>query len=436
MVTWYSLAIKRARAMQSHQSEASLQSTSISGKFESIPSSATNDGAKKIRLMSLDALRGFDMFWILGGEGIFAGLFLLTGWAGWNWFDAQMHHSQWHGFTFYDVIFPLFIFLSGVALGLSPKRLDKLPMKQRLPIYRHAAKRLGLLILLGVLYNHGWGTGMPADPDSVRFASVLARIGFAWFIGAMLVWHTSLRTQIIVAISILIGYGLVQLYLPYPELIQTPELLQSTVNQTNQLFARFTAENSLNAYVDSILLPGAAYQNRALDPEGVLSTLPAVVNGLIGVFVGHYIVKPQQPKFGLSGEWLKVSTMLVIGLLLLGLGWLLDVIIPVNKDLWTSSFVLVTSAWSMILLALFYAIVDVFKWQKWSFIFVVIGTNAIIIYIASSLMNWQYLANSLFGGLISAAPSDWQQLLLILSLLAVQWFILLWLYQRKIFIRI
>lgn len=115
----------------------------------------------KVRLKSLDALRGFDMFWILGGEAIFAALIVLTGWGGLHWFDKQMHHSTWHGFTFYDLIFPLFIFLSGVALGLSPKRLDKLPMHQRMPLYKHAVKRLLLLLLLGVIYNHGWGTGAP-----------------------------------------------------------------------------------------------------------------------------------------------------------------------------------------------------------------------------------------------------------------------------------
>ena len=374
----------------------------------------------KPRLMSLDALRGFDMFWILGGEGLFAALLVLTGWSGWQWFDGQMHHSQWHGFTFYDVIFPLFIFLSGVALGLSPKRLDKLPFSQRTPIYRHAFKRLGLLILLGVLYNHGWGTGTPVDPEQVRYASVLARIGFAWFIGAMLVWHTSLRTQIISAFAILIGYGLLQLFMPFP----------------NGQAGQFTQSGSINAYIDTLFLPGISYQNRALDPEGILSTLPAVVNGLIGVFVGQYLVKQQQALNKLSGEWVKVITLLLVGALLIGLGWLVDMIIPVNKDLWTSSFVLVTSGWSMVFLAIFYGIVDVLKWQKWSLVFVVIGTNAIIIYLASSLMNWQYFAQSLFGGVVNAAPASWQQLLSVMSLLAVQWLALLWLYQRKIFIRI
>ncbi|MBP7664159.1 MAG: DUF5009 domain-containing protein [Shewanella sp.] len=369
----------------------------------------------KPRLMSLDALRGFDMFWILGGEALFGGLLILTGWAGWQWGDEQMHHSQWHGFHFYDLIFPLFIFLSGVALGLSPKRLDKLPMKDRLPVYRHGIKRLFLLLLLGILYNHGWGTGAPADPEKIRYASVLGRIAFAWFFAALLVWHTSLRTQVIVALGILLGYGAMQLWLPFPG------------GQAGVL----SPTESINAYVDSILLPGVSYQGRTPDPEGLLSTIPAIVNALAGVFVGHFIVK-SHPK----GEWVKVGLLAVAGGACLALGWLLDLIIPVNKELWTSSFVLVTSGWSMILLAAFYALVDVLKWQKVAFFFVVIGSNAIIIYLASSLVDWKYIAQSVFGGLMMALPESAQALAAVISLLAVQWLVLYWMYRRNIFVRI
>lgn len=369
----------------------------------------------KPRLMSLDALRGFDMFWILGGEALFGGLLILTGWAGWQWGDEQMHHSQWHGFQFYDLIFPLFIFLSGVALGLSPKRLDKLPMSGRLPVYRHGIKRLFLLLLLGILYNHGWGTGAPADPEKLRYASVLGRIAFAWFFAALLVWHTSLRTQVTVALGILLGYGAMQLWLPFPG------------GQAGVL----SPTESINAYVDSMLLPGISYQGRTPDPEGLLSTIPAIVNALAGVFVGHFIVK-SHPK----GEWVKVGLLAVAGGACLALGWLLDLIIPVNKDLWTSSFVLVTSGWSMLLLAVFYALVDVLKWQKAAFFFVVIGTNAIIIYLASSLVDWKYIAQSVFGGLVMALPENAQALAAVISLLAVQWLVLYWMYRRNIFVRI
>ncbi|MEL4428175.1 transmembrane glucosamine N-acetyltransferase NagX [Shewanella mangrovisoli] len=390
------------------------------------PGSITNTGVNaqeaaakkrqsKPRLMSLDALRGFDMFWILGGEALFGALLMLTGWAGWQWGDTQMHHSEWNGFRFYDLIFPLFIFLSGVALGLSPKRLDKLPMQERMPVYRHGIKRLFLLLLLGILYNHGWGTGAPADPDKVRYASVLGRIAFAWFFAALLVWHTSLRTQVLVALGILVVYGAVQLWLPFPG------------GQAGVL----SPTESINAYVDSLLLPGVSYQGRTPDPEGVLSTLPAVVNALAGVFVGHFIVK-SHPK----GEWAKVGLLSVAGGVCLALGWLLDGVIPVNKELWTSSFVLVTSGWSMLLLALFYALVDVLKWQKLAFIFVVIGTNAIIIYLASSIVDWKYIAQSVFGGVIAALPENAQPFGAVIGLLTVQWLVLYWMYRRNIFVRI
>ena len=375
----------------------------------------TTSKANKPRLMSLDALRGFDMFWIIGGEGLFAAMFALTGWAGWQIAAGQMLHSQWHGFTLYDLIFPLFIFLSGVALGLSPKRLDKLPLQQRAPLYRHAIKRLALLISLGVLYNHGWGTGVPLDPEQVRFSSVLARIGFAWFFAAFLVWHTSLRTQIITAIGLLVGYSLLLCFMPFP----------------GGQAGIFTMDGSINAYIDGLLRPGIAYQNRPLDPEGVLSTIPAVVNALIGVFVGQFIVKPH-PK----GDWAKVLIMTASGLVLLLLGWLLNPIIPVNKDLWSSSFVLVTSGWSLLFLALFYAVIDVLKWQKWAFVFVVIGTNAIIVYLGSSLIDWHYITRSVFGGVIQAFPDLAQQLVSVIGFITVQWLILLWMYRRKIFIRI
>lgn len=379
---------------------------------------ATPTGATRVskpRLMSLDALRGFDMFWILGGEALFAALLILTGWAGWQWGDDQMHHSQWHGFRLYDLIFPLFIFLSGVALGLSPKRLDKLPMVERRPVYHHAIKRLFLLLALGVLYNHGWGTGIPAEPEQVRYASVLGRIAFAWFFAALLVWHTDLRTQVYVALGILVAYSAMQLWLPFPH--GSAGVLSPT--------------ESINAYVDTHFLPGITYQNRAVDPEGLLSTIPAIVNALAGVFVGHFIVKPHA-----KGEWAKVAVLFLVGLACLGLGWLLDSVIPVNKELWTSSFVLVTSGWSMMLLALFYGLVDVLKWHKAAFFFVVIGTNAIIIYLASSLVDWKYISQSIFGGLIAAAPTDAQPLAAVVSLLAVQWIVLYWMYRRNIFVRI
>ncbi|PKG57048.1 DUF5009 domain-containing protein [Shewanella sp. GutDb-MelDb] len=379
------------------------------------PQACSNEKKQKVRLKSLDALRGFDMFWILGGEAIFAALVLLTGWSGFKWLDTQMHHSPWHGFTFYDLIFPLFIFLSGVALGLSPKRLDKLPMRERMPLYQHGIKRLALLLLLGMVYNHGWGTGFPMALGDIRYASVLGRIAFAWFFCALLVWHTSLRTQVIFTVAILVGYSLLQLF-PFLTLDNS---------------GAFTATGSINAAIDSLLLPGVIYQDAAVDPEGILSTIPAVVNGLFGVFVGHFIVKSH-----VKGEGFKVAVMTTLGLALLGIGWLISPIIPVNKTLWTSSFVLVTSGWSLLLLALFYGVIDVMRLSRWAFPFIVIGCNAIVIYLATSIVNWQYTADSLFGGVIKWFPVSAQSLIAVIALLLVQWLVLYWMYKRSIFIKV
>lgn len=158
---------------------------------------------------------------------------------------------------------------------------------------------------------------MPAAADEVRYASVLGRIAFAWFFAAMLVWHTSLRTQLIVAAAMLFGYAAMQLWLPVP----------------GGSAGDLTLAGSINAYVDTHLLPGVSYQNRPMDPEGILSTLPAVINALAGVFTGHFIVKAH-PK----GEWAKVAILALAGGVTLALGWLADFIIPVNKELCNQQF--------------------------------------------------------------------------------------------------
>ncbi|AUJ69722.1 transmembrane glucosamine N-acetyltransferase NagX [Pseudoalteromonas sp. NC201] len=375
----------------------------------------TNNKPK--RLASLDALRGMDMFWILGGQSIFAALFVLTGWQGWKAFEAHTLHSPWHGFTFYDLIFPLFIFLSGVAMGLSPKRIDHLTFNERKPFYLKALKRLLLLCAFGVLYNHGWGTGIPMDPDGVRYASVLGRIAFAWFFCALLVWHTSLRTLAYVGVGILIFYWVLLCFIPVPG------------GQAGDLSAN--GVGSWNAFIDTYLLPGISYQNRPVDPEGVLSSLPAIVNAIAGVFAGRAIANAQT-----QGEWKTVGILAGSGVLVLALGWLWDMQFPVNKELWTSSFVLVTVGWSAILLAVFYAIVDVLSFQRWAYPFVIIGANSIIIYLASSLVSWTFISKSVFGGVIAAVPTAWQPLIAVFALLAVQLLVLHWMYKRRIFVSV
>lgn len=373
-----------------------------------------NQNAKKKRLLSIDALRGFDMFWIIGGEKFFAALFLITGWSFFHLATEQMEHSAWHGFTAYDLIFPLFIFLSGVSLGLAAKPLSQYPPEKAKSILIHGVKRLFMLILLGIVYNHGWGVGIPADLESIRYASVLGRIGISWFVAAMLVWFVSERIQWLVAIGLLVGYW----------------LLLSSVSLGGFGAGNYSAEGAINIWFDQHLLPGITYQNKLLDPEGILSNIASITNALIGVFVGRFLIKHIDTPVKL------ISWLFAIGIVLVLAGYAWGLVFPINKTLWTSSFVLVTVGYSILILSVFYTIVDVLKFATWATFFAVIGTNSIIVYLGSSIINWSYISKSLFGGFINIAPAGWAELMLFGGMVLLQWLVLYWLYCRKIFIKI
>lgn len=381
----------------------------MSKKIESVD----KNSAKK-RLLSIDALRGFDMFWILGGEKLFVALFIITGWSIFHWGDMQMKHSQWHGFTAYDLIFPLFIFLSGVSLGIAAKPLSSYPTDKAKSILRHGYKRLALLILFGVIYNHARGKGIPVSFDDVRFASVLGRIGISWFVAAMLVWYVSERTQWITTIAILIGYW----------------LLLQFVTLGGLGGGDFTADGAINVWFDQHFLPGTTYRNLPLDPEGLLSNVASIANALIGVFVGRFIIKHSAAPNTL------ILKLCSAGIALIALAYCWDIFFPINKTLWTSSFVLITAGWSILLLTLFYFLIDVLNRQLWAKFFAVIGMNSIVIYLASSLIDWKHTSHSIFGGLIKVMPSGWDDLVLFVGVLLIQWLILYWLYCRKIFIKV
>ena len=362
---------------------------------------------EKQRLLSLDALRGFDMFWIVGGAWLVFDLSKLTEWRFLEPVKIQLHHCRWDGFHFYDMIFPLFVFISGVTLGLSNKHFRELEPRERRRRYFHAFKRLFLLIFLCALYNraHGWG-----DFESFggpRYAGVLTRIAVAWFFGALIVWHFRLRGQAIIAAAILLGYWGLHAWYAHA----------------------FPGKGTVNAWVDSRYLPGFIL-GKSMDPEGILSSLPAIVNALFGAFAGRWLRSR-------AGTLKKAGLLFAAGAMLLALGWLWNGAFPVNKKLWTSSYVFVSCGWSAMLLAVFYLVIDGGKYGKvLGRPLAVLGANALLVYFAFTMVDWRYTSDRLFGGFIQWAPEAWWPLLRDAGVVMLEWTILAGLYRRKIFIRI
>jgi len=287
---------------------------------------------KTERLKSLDALRGFDMFWICGGEVIIEALAKYTHWPVFEWMHLQMQHAEWNGFHFYDMIFPLFLFLAGVSLPFSIQT-RKARGESDKQIHRHLLIRCLILIGLGIVYNGGLYLDWP-----IRFASVLARIGLGWYFASLIVLHFNRRMQFVWFGGILLFYWAVMMLIPVPD-------YGSGV---------LTLEGNLSAFIDRLLLPGRLYDG-VMDPEGLLSTIPAISTALLGTFTG-YLLNDKSEKLSKYRKWLVV---LGVGVLLVIVSSIWNTVFPINKKMWTSSFVLCAGGMSMIFLSVFYLIIDV-----------------------------------------------------------------------------
>ena len=370
-----------------------------------------NSTPKQQRLLSLDALRGFDMFWITGGQRIIHALAILTGWPMFKWLHLQMDHVKWEGFAFYDLIFPLFLFLAGVSMPFSfGKRLSRGDSKAS--IYRHAFIRMAMLIILGMLYNRI----LNLDMEHLRFASVLGRIGIAWFFAAIIFLNTSLRWQVVWFWGLLIGYYLLMKFVPVPGFgagVLTPE-------------------GNLAGYIDRLFLPGTFYM-KVMEPEGILSTVPAIGTALMGVFAGT-LLRSQAIEFSKVQKGL---ALIVVGLLSLAMGKVWGLFFPIIKNLWTSSFTLYAGGWSLLFLGVFYLIIDVWGFKKWAFFFVVIGLNPITIYMVQyKIINFNTMRDFFFGGFMRISPESIAPLIGSIGYVACVWAFLYILYKKKIFLKV
>lgn len=353
------------------------------------------------RLESLDALRGFDMLFIIGLASLIVAVCNALGQNG-CWLATQMTHVDWNGFRHHDTIFPLFLFIAGVSFPYSVEH-------HRGHIYRKIFSRTLILILLGLICN---GL-LQFDFAHLRFYSVLGRIGLAWMGAALLYVNFSRKTRIWIAATLLVAYWVV---------LMVWGLFNGGLDPLSY-------EGNLVGYIDRKLFPGHLYR-ATFDPEGLLSTVPAIVTAMLGNFTGEFVKNSKK-----SGNS-KTIGMLLAALALLGAGLLWSIWFPVNKKLWSSSFVLVVGAFSLASFALFYWIIDVKKWRKWAFPLKVVGMNSIAIFMLPRIISIKYASDFLFGGFISLFRENWQPVAYWAIHLLIAWLLLYFLYRKKIFLKV
>ncbi len=380
------------------------------------------ENTKNNRLVSLDVLRGFVMFWIMSGEHIIHALAKVAPIPVFVWMSSQLHHTDWNGITFYDMIFPTFLFVAGVSMPYSfEKKMSiagvnspmQLPSIEKRKIYLSMLKRTCILLVLGFIVN---GLLRFDSYEQTRFASVLGRIGLAWFFAGILYLNFDFKKLVFWFFGILLVYFLILKLVPVP----------------NFGAGILTPEGSFTSYIDQLFLPGRLH-SKVYDPEGLFSTLPAIGTALLGVFLGTFL-KTTANDFSPSK---KIVIMVVSAVFLIGIGMLWDGYFPINKRLWTSSFVCFVGGFSILMFAFFYLIIDVLGFQKWAFPLILIGSNSILIYMASEgLVDFGSTAQFIFGGIIEYLPFLWQPVFTAASVTIIQLILLYFLYKRKLFLKV
>jgi predicted acyltransferase len=366
------------------------------------------------RLVSLDVFRGLTI----------AGMVLVNNPGSWSHIYWPLGHANWHGWTPTDLIFPFFLFIVGVSITLALGSRRETNEKTR-SLHWKIIKRALIIFVLGLFL-----AGFPYfHLSTIRIMGVLQRIALCYLFAALIFLKTDLRKQLIITAALLVGYWLVMTLVPAPG-FQPGD---------------YSREGSIACFIDRKVLGNHIWsQGKIYDPEGLLSTLPAIATTLLGVISGE-LMRSQRKQYE------KVSLLFIAGISCIMGGWLWNLFFPINKSLWTSSYVLFTGGLAMQLLALCYWLIDMKGYRRWAKPFVVFGVNAITLFVGSGLM-------ARLMGLIKVPRADGTKIALktwIYDGLFLSWappyqaslsfaiaFILLWLglmwilYKRKIFIKV
>jgi predicted acyltransferase len=387
------------------------------------------------RLMCLDALRGFDMFWIVGGEELVHALYKAWPNGVTRLLDQQMDHQPWVGVHFYDLIFPLFVFIVGASLVFSLSRL--LEQQGRAVAFKRILIRSLLIYFFGLLVYGGISKGL----DQVRWMGVLQRIALCYLFTGFIFCTFRLRGMIVICVFLLFGYWAMTALTPVrdfnlekqhlralnlePGSAETRARFLSTVDLVHN---RYEDGLNLPQHFDFLYLPGYKWDG-AYDPEGILSTLPAIATCLLGVFAGLLLKNPAVP------DQKNVLYLAAAGAALVILGFLWGLEFPVIKKIWTSSYVLVAGGYACLFLAAFFQMIEIWQWRKWCMPFVWIGMNAITIYLAFHLIPFEHYADLVAGGPVKDSLGPWAQMAIALVVIGMTLCLVRFLYQRKLFLR-
>ena len=362
---------------------------------------------KAERLQSLDVFRG----------GTIASMILVNN-AGSSAAYAPLKHAQWHGWTFTDLVFPFFLWIAGVAVTFSlAKRLER--GDDRGKLWLHATRRAAIIFAVGLFLN-----GFPYfNLETLRIPGVLQRIALCYWIAVSIYLFTKTRGRIVACVALLGLYW----------------VLMTMVHVPGCGAGSFTVDCNFEKWVDGMFLSGHMYsQTKTWDPEGIVSTLPAIVNVLLGIFAGDILRRGRTPAE-------RASWLFFAGAGLTFAGLMLSTWMPINKSLWTAPYALFTSGLAYTVFACCYWLVDVLQWQRFTKPFIVYGLNALAMFVLSGIIarllsvirvGDQTLRSIIWRNMfepLAAAPEA--SLAFALANVAVCWLVAWWMYRRNWILR-
>lgn len=361
------------------------------------------------RLTSLDAVRGFDMLFIMGGEWLVAAMAAALGY---HEFEASFGHVPWHGLQFMDTVFPTFLFLAGASFPFSLAKSRERGLSDG-RVARKCLVRGLVLFALGLVYN---GFLLKLDFASFRIWSVLGRIGLGWMFAA---WIYLLvrrwKTRALLAVGLFFLTFVAFNFLSAPGMPAGGDI--------------FSAEWNFGCWLDRTLTGGHTYRPD-FDPEGFAGIPGAILTAMLGMFIGDLVRRGEGPSAKNAGA-MALSGLVFAAVGLVGANWC-----PINKSLWTPTFAMTVAGYSTLLLALFYWIIDVKGCVRWAFFFTVIGMNSIAIYLGQSLIDFKHAEWFVLGGFISLFPDGWGSVAGALGYIGICWLFLWFLYKKNIFLKV